>query len=131
MATVTINASKATQGKNKGLQIRKNKLKKKAQKRTTVKPSQENLVRFVTFEEKVIERINGKYRHPTTTRTGRGLQIENKVYLENGQHKLVNRTTFKIKKIYDDIPQWATEHLIFLYQKEKSKRAPKENTPKE
>ena len=102
---------------NKGMQILKNKHKKQIKQRAKVKPQQENLVCFVDFSEKVIERINGKYKHPTRTEKGNGLQIQNKIYLLNGNYKMVNRSTLKITKQYLDIPEWATKELIFLYNK--------------
>lgn len=102
---------------NKGLQIRQNKLNKQARKRGEAKEEQIGVVCFVDYSEKIIERINGKYRHPTRTERGKGLQIENKIYLANGHHKMINRSTLKITKIYDNIPPWASQSLIELYQK--------------
>ena len=105
---------------NKGLQIRKNKLNKKAKKRAEVKPEQENLVCFVEYSEKIIERINGKYRRPTESRTGRGLQIQNKIFLADGRYKMVNRTSLKITKRYEIIPEWATQKQIDMYDQFKA-----------
>ena len=82
-----------------------------------VKPEQVDLVCFVDFSVKVIERVNGKYRHPTRVEYGKGLQIKNKIYLPNGRYKMVNRTTLKITKRYMDTPEWANEYLIDLYNK--------------
>ena len=75
---------------NKGEQIRRNKLNKQARKRAEVKPEQIGLVCFVEFKERIIERINGKYRRPTRTECGRGLQVGNKIHLENGQQEVAN-----------------------------------------
>ena len=105
---------------NKGLQIRKNKLDQKAKKRAEIKPEQEGLVRFVEYSEKIIERVNGKYRRPTSSQCGRGLQIENKILLANGHCKMVNRTSLKITKRYDSIPEWATQKQVDIYNKMKS-----------
>ncbi len=102
---------------NKGLQIRRNKLNKKIQKRAEIKPEQENLVCFVDFSVKVIEKMGGKYRKPTRTEKGSGLQIKNKIYMEDGTYKFVNRSTLKVTKQYPDIPEWANEYLKNLYQK--------------
>lgn len=102
---------------NKGMQIRQNKLNRQARTRAKVKPEQEELVCFVDFSEKIIERINGKYRRPTRTERGRGLQIKNKIYLENGKHKMVNRTTLSITKKYEGVPAWANDFLKNLYSK--------------
>ena len=102
---------------NKGMQIRKNKLDKKAKKRAEIKPEQKGLVCFVEYSEKIIERINGKYRRPTSSQTGKGLQIENKILLANGHYKMVNRTSLKITKRYEGIPEWATPKQIDIYNK--------------
>ena len=104
-------------GLNKGLQIRQNKLNKKAKKRATIRPEQKGLVRFVNFSVKVIERVNGKYRHPSHTENGCGLQIENKIFTEDGHYKLVNRSTLKITKKYEAVPDWANEYLLDKYTK--------------
>ena len=101
---------------NKGLQIRQNKLNKQAKKRATVKPNQVGLIGFVEYSERIIERINGKYRHPTKTQHGHGLQVENKIYLPNGKYKLVNRSTLKITKRYQNIPEWADTNLLDKYK---------------
>ena len=111
---------------NKGLQIRQDKLNKKATKRASIKPEQEGLVCFVDFSVKVIEKINGKYRHPTRTETGHGLQIQNKIFTPDGHYKMVNRSTLKIKKRYEDIPEWANEYLLEKYQKSKASFEKKE-----
>lgn len=102
---------------NKGLQIRQNKLAKKAKKRAEIKAEQVDLVRFVDFSVKVIERIDGKYHHPARTEYGHGLQIKNRIYDLNGHYKMVNRTTLKITKSYGDIPEWANQYLKDLYAK--------------
>lgn len=102
---------------NKGLQIRRNKLNKQARKRAKVKSDQVGLVCFVTFSEKIIEKVNGKYRHPTRTEHGNGLQIGNKIYLSNGRYKMVNRRTLKITKRYQGVPDWANPWLESVYQK--------------
>ena len=114
---------------NKGLQIRQDKLNKKAKKRASIKLEQEGLVCFVDFSVKVIERINGKYRHPTHTETGHGLQIQNKIFTPDGHYKMVNRSTLKIKKRYEDIPEWVNEYLLEKYQKSKVSFE-KKNNPK-
>ena len=100
---------------NKGEQIRRNKLNKQARKRAEVKPAQVGLVCFVDFKEKIIERINGKYRPPTRIEYGRGLQVGNKVYLANGRYKMVNRSTLTITNRYMGIPGWATSQLVSAY----------------
>lgn len=106
---------------NKGLQIWENKKRKQVKKRAEVKPEQENLVCFVSFSEKIIERINGKYRRPTRIEKGEGLQIKNKIFLSNGHYKMVNRSTITITKRYSEIPKWADDQLVSLYNLAKSK----------
>ena len=105
---------------NKGMQIRKNKLDKKAKKRAEVKPEQKDLICFVEYSEKIIEKINGKYRRPTSSRKGTGLQIQNKIFLANGHHKMVNRSSLKITKRFDGIPNWATPKQIDMYNQSKT-----------
>lgn len=105
---------------NKGLQIRKNKLDKKAKKRAEVKPEQQNLVCFVEYNEKIIEKINGNYSHPKRSCKGAGLQIQNKIYLANGHYKMVNRSTLKITKQYEGIPAWATDKQIDMYNQSRA-----------
>ncbi len=104
---------------NKGMHICKNKLDKKAKKRAEIKPEQKGLVRFVEYSEKILERANSKYRRPTISRSGRGLQIENKILLANDHYKMVNRTSLKITKRYDDVPKWATQKQAAIYNKTK------------
>ena len=108
-----------TQKPNKGMQIRKNKLDKKAKKRAEVKPEQKDIVCFVEYSEKIIEKINGKYRRPTNNRKGTGLQIQNRIVLANGHHKMVNRSSLKIIKRLEGIPQWATQEQIKMYNQSK------------
>lgn len=103
---------------NKGLQIRNNKLKKKAQKRNTIKESQADICRFVTIRYEVIEKVNGKFRR-TGNKTVSGLQIKNKVYLLNGHYKMLNSKCVKIMKIWTDIPDWADESLINKFNNNK------------
>lgn len=116
-ATISQKIKDGEKPMNKGLMIRQEKLDKQRKRRNTIKPDQENLVRFVSFKVKIIERINGKYRHPERTEFWNGLQIENKVYTPDGHYKFVNRSTLKITQFYEDIPDWANEYLIDKYQK--------------
>ena len=103
---------------NKGLEIRNKKLERHRKERATVKESQQELARFVEYKELVIEKINGKYRKPTRREQGRRVQIKNRIYLEDGKRfKLVNRSTLQIKKIYTEVPKWATQEQIEKYQR--------------
>lgn len=102
---------------NKGLETRKKKLKKKAQKRAKIKPEQEKVCRFVTIRYEVIEKVDGKYQR-TGNQVVDGLQIKNKVYLNNGHYKMINSKTVKILNIYTAVPEWANDHLLSLYDKQ-------------
>lgn len=102
---------------NKGLEIRNKKLKKKAQKRAEIKLGQENLCRFITIRYEAIEKIDGKYQR-TGNQVVDGLQIKNKVYLNNGHYKMLNSKAIKILNIYTAVPEWANEYLLSLYDKQ-------------
>ena len=83
-----------------------------------VKPEQVNLVRFVDAQWEVMEvDEDGKWHH-TGRDHGQGLQVENRVYMVKGPYKMVNRRTFRITKVYDGIPEWATEELKERYRRE-------------
>ena len=100
---------------NRGLEIRNNKLKKKAEKRNTIKPEQENICRFVEIQWEIIEKVAGKYIH-SGRNYGKGLQLKNRVYLLEGSYKLVNSKGLKITRKYDGIPEWANELLFEKYK---------------
>ena len=106
---------------NIGLNIRNNKLKKKFKKANTIKSEQKYICRFVTVEWVVIEKVNGKFK-ATGKDKSNGLQIKNRVYLLDGKYKLVNNESFKIKKEYEGIPEWATPDLIEKHNNFKSKK---------
>lgn len=116
MDTLTRKKSIMDKNMNKGIKIRNNKLKKKAIKRSTVKEEQKNLCRFITITYEVIERVNGKYKR-TGSNKANGLQIENKVYLNDGGFKFVNSKSVHVKKCFDIIPNWVSEQLIEKYQR--------------
>ncbi len=101
---------------NKGLEIRKKKLDKARKKRYEKKPEQIGLVRFVFLQWEVIERVNGKYRH-TGRQIGRGLQVENRVYLTERSFKLINSKSVKITRKFRGVPEWASEELKAMYQR--------------
>jgi hypothetical protein len=96
---------------NKGLEIRNNKLKKQMVKRNTIKEEQKNLCRYVSIKYQIIKKVNNKYKH-IGEKIVNGLQIKNRIYLENGSYKLINGKGARIKNIYDDIPTWATDEMI-------------------
>lgn len=96
--------------------------KKRAQnqkKMSIVNSKQKNLCRFIKAKEnafKVVYHKTGrKYKNDGFNEL-KGLQIENRMFLENGSYKLVNRHTFRILKVYNGIPEWATESLIKRYE---------------
>lgn len=99
---------------NKGIQIRNKKLTKNTIKRNTIKKEQENICRFITIKYQLSERINGKYKK-IGSNTVNGLQIKNRVYMNNGSYKLINSKGVTIKKTFDTIPEWATDELINKY----------------
>ena len=89
--------------KNKGLAIRDNKRQKQNKKMRELKDDQENLCRFVWIEYMLFHRVNGKTR-PYKKVGNLGLQISNRVFLNDGTYKWVNNKNLKIKKVYEDIP---------------------------
>lgn len=101
--------------KNKGIRIWENKRRKNTKKRNTVKPEQENLCRFIDIKFQVIERINGKFKR-TGASVASGLQIRNRLYMNDGHYKLINNKGTKIVRVYEDIPEWANENLISQYE---------------
>lgn len=64
-----------------------------------IKEQQESICQFVSINWKVIEQVNGKYQC-TDTAKGKGLQIENKVFLIDGHYKFINNKNFKIEKVH-------------------------------
>lgn len=101
---------------NKGLEIRNKKLKKKAELRNTIKPEQTDLCRFVELKWEVIEKVNGKYKRTGQAR-GKGLQVKNRVYLSENHYKMINSKSVHITRIYEDVPEWASDELIQQYTK--------------
>jgi hypothetical protein len=89
---------------NKGLEIRAKKLKKKAEKRNTVKEKQLGVCRFIEFRNPRTQRVNGKYQF-VGFQTLTGLQIENKLYyVENDKEKYVfmNKPQAKVFVVYSE-----------------------------
>lgn len=98
----------------KGLEIRNNKRKKNNAKMRKTKPGQESICRFVWIEYLIFHKVNGNTK-PYKTVGNLGLQIGNKVYLNDGKYKFVNNKNLKIKKKYDGIPDGASKLLIDKY----------------
>ena len=102
--------------KPKGVQIRDNKRKKNNVNMRQIKSNQTDICRFVQFEYMTFKQVNGKTR-PDRTVVEVGLQIANKIFLNDGKYKFVNNKNLRIKKIFDDIPDAATEQMKELYKK--------------
>ncbi len=89
--------------------------KRNTHSRNTVQPFQKNICTFVKFKYQVFEqKSNGNFKRIGKD-YNKGLQIENKIYLENGKYKYVNGTSLKIIYKYPDVPDWASENLITMY----------------
>lgn len=102
--------------KPKGVQIRDNKRKKNNVNMRQIKSNHTDICRFVQFEYMTFKQVNGKTR-PDRTVVEVGLQIANKIFLNDGKYKFVNNKNLRIKKIFDDIPDAATEQMKELYKK--------------
>lgn len=98
----------------KGIEIRNNKRKKNNAKMRKTKPGQESICRFVWIEYLIFHKVNGNTK-PYKTVGNLGLQIGNKVYLNDGKYKFVNNKNLKIKKKYDGIPDGASKLLADKY----------------
>lgn len=57
----------------------------------------------------------GKYLHARDDAAS-GIQIENRVYLEDGHHKLINSKSVEIVEVYEGIPEWAFPQLVEMYK---------------
>ena len=104
---------------NKGLEIRAKKRTKQNAKAHSMKEEQKGLCRFVWIEYMLYRKYNGKLQ-PIKLVGNIGLQIENKIYLNDGTYKFANGKNLRIKKIYPDIPDAASELLIQKYQELKN-----------
>lgn len=106
---------------NKGLEIRNRKRKKAREKMNVVKEVQKGVCRFVWIEYMLFHNVNGKTK-PFKIVGNVGLQLENKVYLNDGTYKYINNKHLKIKKIYEDVPNDTpvNERLLNMYQKTKT-----------
>ena len=104
---------------NKGLQIRNKKLQKKREMRKTIKPSQENVCRFVKVKNPKIEKVNGKFKF-IGFEILFGLQIENKMYYKKGEKEgyiYLNKANLKILKKFKEIPSDTPQILIDMFNK--------------
>ncbi len=100
------------------LERQKRKHEKFLKKMDDIKPEQIGLVRFVDFRIEKIELVDGKYQH-TGREFGHGLQIENRIFLDGMNYKMVNRKSLKIINAYENVPDWATEELKEKYRQMK------------
>ena len=100
---------------NKGLDIRNRKITKNLKDMNTVKDGQENVCRFISISYEVIKKVKGKYKRIGSKKVN-GLQIKNKVYLIDGRYKMINNKNIRIIKIFDGIPEWSTDELIYKYK---------------
>ena len=99
---------------NKGLDIRNRKIAKNLKNMNTVKEGQEDVYRFISISYQIIKKVNGKYKRLGSKKVN-GLQIKNKVYLVNGKYKMINNKNTRIVKVFDGVPEWATDELIYKY----------------
>lgn len=99
---------------NKGIEIRNKKRANNNKKMRKVKKGQENICRFVWIEYMIFHKVNGKTR-PFKTVGNVGLQIANKVYMNDGKYKFVNNKNLRITKIYEYIPDISNDLLIKKY----------------
>lgn len=100
---------------NKGLRKRNKKIQKNFKKMQEIKEEQEHLVRFIECSYADIKKVNGKYKFQKMVVT-HGLQIKNRCYLPNGKYKMVNNRGFRIKYVYNTIPEWADDVLVSMYK---------------
>ncbi len=106
---------------NKGLAKRDQKRLKNQKKMRTIMLAEENICRFIEFRCEEFKRVNGKMNH-TGHYFGKGLQIKEKCYLEDGKYKFVKSSGFRIAKIIEGVPNWANEYLVNLYKSKKPKQ---------
>ena len=104
--------------KNKGVEIRNKKLKRKSKKRYTVFSGQKGVYRFVKMQNFQVKRLwSGEYEKKKEEING--LQVENRVYYEkHGVLKSVylNKDGCKILYNYPNLPDWAGNLLKEKYE---------------
>lgn len=101
--------------KQLAIEGRMNKRKKRNKKCHTIKEGQEDICRFVTIKFQVFVEEDGSYKR-VGSEIANGLQIQNKVYLNNGRYKLINRKSARIIEKHEGIPDWANERLTKRYE---------------
>ena len=100
---------------NKGIEKWAKKKSTHAKKCRTLKDSQKGVCQFVKIEYMEFKVVNGKTR-PADKKSALGLQIENKIFLNNGKFKFVNNKNLKIVARFKDIPLNVTEELKEKYK---------------
>lgn len=93
----------------------KTKRKNRIKKAITKKPEQIGICRFIDFKDIKHPKINGHYTHHPIFTVRQGLQVEHIFYyIEASEIKraLINKHSAKILKVYDGVPEWASEQLI-------------------
>lgn len=100
---------------NKGIEKWAKKKSAHTKKCRTLKDSQKGVCQFVKIEYMEFKVINGKTR-PAGKISALGLQIENKIFLNNGKFKFVNNKNLKIVARFKDIPLNVTEELKEKYK---------------
>lgn len=110
---------------NKGVKKRDQKRARNYRKMRMVKENQESICRFVRVEYMTFHIVNRKIQPYKTVRDV-GLQISNKLYLNNGRFKFINNKNLKIKKIYPSIPYClVNKNLIDQYEQFRKKNIEK------
>lgn len=106
---------------NKGLETRNIKKTKAREELNVVKEAQRGVCRFVWIEYMLFHNVKGKTK-PYKVVGNVGLQVENKVYLNDGTYKYINNKNLKIKKIYEGVPNdmHVAEKLLNMYQEAKT-----------
>ena len=108
-----------TEKENKDIQV-SGKKKKKFEEVDIVKENQECVCSFVIAKLQKVEKIGKKVRY-VGAKEIKGLQIENKIYLLDGNSKLVNAKSMKIIKRFKGVPDWSTIELTNKYKDFKEK----------
>lgn len=88
---------------------------KRNKKCHVMKEGQEDICRFVTIKFQVFVKEDNDYKR-VGSEIANGLQIQNKVYLNNGRYKLINRKSARIIEKHEGIPDWANERLTKRYE---------------
>lgn len=83
-----------------------------------VREGQGNVCCFVDVKIRTFVRVNGKL-NMNGIECATGLQIKNRIYLEDGRYQMVNSPHLKIVKKYAGIPEDASIQLAKRYEEYK------------